>query len=173
MPLTQSRLRSAWLVFSLLIAVPVRAQSSTSPTSAASVAMNSPAPGAAPAGTPLTRKQAEALALKNNPQITVGRLRALAAAQYVREQRSALLPTAYLSLTGVGASDGARISAGALDDPIIYPRAATGATVTQLITDFGRTTNLVSSAKSVAKAEGRLRCFPPFSAIPTSRTLTW
>jgi outer membrane protein len=115
--------------------------------------MNSPAPGAAPAGTPLTRKQAEALALKNNPQITVGRLRALAAAQYVREERSALLPTAYLSLTGVGASDGARISAGALNNPIIYPRAATGATVTQLITDFGRTTNLVSSAKSVAKAE--------------------
>jgi outer membrane protein len=153
MPLTQVRLRSAWLVFSLLIAVPVCAQSSTSPTSPASVPMNSPAPGAAPAGTPLTRKQAEALALKNNPQISVGRLRALAAAQYVREQRSSLLPTAYLSLTGVGASDGARISAGALNNPIIYPRAATGATVTQLVTDFGRTTNLVSSAKSVAKAE--------------------
>jgi outer membrane protein len=153
MPLTQGRLRSAWLVFSLLIAVPVCAQSSTSPTSPASVPMNSPAPGAAPAGTPLTRKQAEALALKNNPQISVGRLRALAAAQYVREQRSSLLPTAYLSLTGVGASDGARISAGALNNPIIYPRAATGATVTQLVTDFGRTTNLVSSAKSVAKAE--------------------
>jgi outer membrane protein len=80
-------------------------------------------------------------------------LRALAAAQYVREQRSALLPTAYLSLTGVDASDRARIAAGALNNPIIYPRAATGAAVSQLITDFGRTTNLVSSAKSAAKAE--------------------
>jgi len=97
--------------------------------------------------------EAEALALKKNPQITVGKLRALMAGQYVREQKSALLPTAYLSLTGVTASPGARISAGALNNPIIFPRAATGATVSQLITDFGRTTNLVSSAESSAKAE--------------------
>jgi outer membrane protein len=115
--------------------------------------MANPAQGAAPAGTPLSRKQAEALALRNNPQITVGKLRTLEAAQYVRAQRSALLPTAYLSLTGVDASDRARIAAGALNNPIIYPRAATGASVTQLVTDFGRTANLVSSAKSAAKAE--------------------
>jgi outer membrane protein len=110
-------------------------------------------PSAAPAGISLTRKLAEALALKNNPQITVGRLRALQAGQYVREQRSALLPTAYLSLTAVDASSGARIAAGGLNNPIIYPRAASGATVSQFITDFGRTTNLVSSAQSSAKAE--------------------
>ena len=115
-------------------------------------AQGAPIPGSA-AGISLTRRQAEALALKKNPQVTVGKLRALVAGQYVREQRAALLPTAYLSLTGVTASDGARISAGALNNPIIYPRAATGATVSQLITDFGRTTNLVSSAESYAKAE--------------------
>jgi outer membrane protein len=101
----------------------------------------------------LTRREAEALALKKNPQVTVGKLRALVAGQYVREQRSALLPTAYLSLTGATASPGARISAGALNNPIIFPRAATGTTVSQLISDFGRTTNLVSSAESSAKAE--------------------
>jgi outer membrane protein len=111
------------------------------------------AQGAVPAETSLTRREAEALALKKNPQITVGKLRALMAGQYVREQRSALLPTAYLSLTGVTASPGARVSAGALNNPIIFPRAATGTTVSQLITDFGRTTNLVSSAESSAKAE--------------------
>jgi outer membrane protein len=106
-----------------------------------------------PAGMSLTRKQAEALALKNNPQITVGKLRALQAGQFVREQKSALLPTAYLSLTGADASTGARVAAGALNNPIIFARAASGATVSQLITDFGRTTNLVSSAESTAKAE--------------------
>ncbi|HEY6129142.1 MAG TPA: TolC family protein [Candidatus Acidoferrum sp.] len=111
------------------------------------------AQGAGPAVISLTRKQAEALALKNNPQITVAKLRALEAGQLVREQRSVLLPTAYLSLTGVTASDGARISAGALNNPIIFPRAATGTTVSQLITDFGRTANLVSSAQSSTKAE--------------------
>ena len=153
MSLKLNRLRLTWFVFSLLVAIPLCAQSSANSTSPASATTNPPAQGAAPAGSPLTRKQAEASALKNNPQITVGRLRALEAAQYVREQRSALLPTAYLSLTGVGASDRARISAGALNNPIIYPRAATGATVSQLITDFGRTTNLVSSAKSSAEAE--------------------
>jgi outer membrane protein len=103
-------------------------------------------------GTSLTRKQAEALALKNNPQISIGKLRALEAGQFVREQRSALLPTAYLSLTGVDASNGARIAAGGLNNPLIIPRAAAGATVSQLISDFGRTNNLVSSAQSSAKA---------------------
>jgi outer membrane protein len=129
-------------------------ETTNSPTTQtpAPMAQGAPRSGTA-AGTSLTRRQAEALALKKNPQITVGKLRALEAGQYMREQRAALLPTAYLSLTGVTASDGARISAGALNNPIIYPRAATGATVSQLITDFGRTTNLVSSAESSAKAE--------------------
>jgi outer membrane protein len=148
------------LTLMMWLAIATAAQSSQSQESTSSPAAQTPTPPSpgAPtsgtaAGTSLTRRQAEALALKNNPQISVGKLRALMAGQYVREQRSALLPTAYLSLTGVTASDGARISAGALNNPIIYPRAATGATVSQLITDFGRTTNLVSSAESSAKAE--------------------
>jgi outer membrane protein len=148
----------AFLLFTLMTwpAIPVASQSPQAHESTSSPATLTPAPtaqGPVPTGTSLTRRQAEALALKKNPQITVGKLRALAAGQYVREQRAALLPTAYLSLTGVTASDGARISAGALNNPIIYPRAATGATVSQLITDFGRTTNLLSSAESSAKAE--------------------
>jgi len=129
----------------LLLAAPVAAQSPANPTA--------PAAANAPASLPLSRKQAEALALKTNPQITIGRLRMLEAAQFAREQRSALLPSAYLSLTGVGASDHARIAAGGLNNPIIYPRIATGSTVSQLLTDFGRTTNLVSSAKASLKAE--------------------
>jgi len=140
-----------WLALMAGLAVSAAGQESTS--SSATSTATPPAPGAVPAETSLTRRQAEALALKNNPQISVGKLRALMAGQYVQEQRSALLPTAYLSLTGVTASDAARISAGALNNPIIFPRAATGATVSQLITDFGRTTNLVSSAESSAKAE--------------------
>jgi len=140
----------------LSLVVSVSAQSPNPQPTSTSPAMPTPIPpaqGAVSAGTPLTRRQAEALALKNNPQITIARLRALQAGQHVREQRSALLPTAYLSLTGVDSTYNARISAGGLNNPIIYPRAATGATVSQLITDFGRTTNLVSSAHSAAQAE--------------------
>jgi outer membrane protein len=114
-----------------------------------------PAPNAppAPARTSLTLRQAEALALKNNPQITIGKLRSLEARQYVREARSALLPTAFLSLTAVDSEVGSRIAAGGLNNPVVFPRAAAGATVSQLVTDFGRTTNLLSSSKFQAKAE--------------------
>ena len=104
-------------------------------------------------GTPLTLQQAEAIAIKNNPQITIGKLRALVAQQNVREARSALLPNAYLSLTAVDSNPGGRIAAGALTNPTVYPRAAGGASVTQLVTDFGRTTNLLSSSQYGAKAE--------------------
>jgi len=156
-----------WPALLLWLAIPAAGQSpqptasqqqgsATAPTTTTlpeTQTANPAAQSAVPAGTSLTRREAEALALKKNPQISVGKLRALMAGQYVREQRSALLPTAYLSLTGVTASLGARISAGALNNPIIFPRAATGTTVSQLITDFGRTTNLVSSAESSAKAE--------------------
>ncbi len=103
--------------------------------------------------TTLTLAQAEAIALKNNPQITIGRLRALAAQQYVREARSALMPNAYFSLTAVDANPGSRLAAGFLNNPVLYPRAAEGASVNQLVTDFGRTTNLLSSSEYNAKAE--------------------
>jgi outer membrane protein len=110
-------------------------------------------PGSGAAGRPLTIREAEAMALQRNPDITVGKLRALEAREFVRQTRSAIYPTADLSLTGVGAEAGSRISAGYLNNPVIYPRAATGASVTQLITDFGRTPNLVSSSEFQARAE--------------------
>jgi outer membrane protein len=108
---------------------------------------------AAPAPRTLTRQQAEALALKNNPNISMANLNALISHQYVREQRSALLPTASLNVTAVAADPGSRMSAGGLNNPILYPRAAAGATVSQLVTDFGRTSNLVASSELHAKAE--------------------
>ena len=101
----------------------------------------------------LSLKQAEALALKNNPQISVARLMALASQQVTREVRPSLWPTANANLTGVDSQPNSRITAGGLNNPIIYQRAAAGVVVSQLITDFGRTTNLVSSANLAAKAE--------------------
>jgi outer membrane protein len=103
----------------------------------------------------LTLKQAEELAIKNNPQISVGRLIALASQQVTREVKSNLWPTATGEITGVDAQSGSRLTAGALNNPILYERVAAGVMVTQLITDFGRTTNLVSSANYAAKAENQ------------------
>jgi len=110
---------------------------------------NPPSPGAKP----LTVKDAEAIALKNNPVISVARLNALAFHQVTREVRSSLWPTAYVDVTGVDAQENSRISAGGLNNPIIYERAAAGTTVSQLITDFGHTNNLVASARLHEKAE--------------------
>jgi outer membrane protein len=101
----------------------------------------------------LSLKQAEALALKNNPQISVARLTALASQQVTREVRSNLWPTATVNLTAVDADPGSRITTGGLNNPVIYQRAAAGVTVNQLITDFGRTSNLTASANLAAKAE--------------------
>jgi Outer membrane protein len=118
---------------------------------------NGQEPSAASASTrvpkALSIKDAEQLALKNNPQISVAKLSALASQQVTREARSALWPTAVADLTGVDSHPNSRITAGGLNNPIIYQRAAVGAGVSQLITDFGHTANLVSSANLSAKAE--------------------
>jgi outer membrane protein len=53
----------------------------------------------------------------------------------------------------VEAEHDSRIAAGALNNPIIYDRYANGATVSQLVTDFGRTHELVKSSSLHAQAE--------------------
>jgi outer membrane protein len=102
----------------------------------------------------MTLHDAEQLAFKNNPQISVAKLLSLAQGQVTREVRSAELPNATLNLTAVQPSqNGARITAGVLNNPSLYQRAAGGVTFSQLITDFGRTRNLVSSAEFREKAQ--------------------
>jgi outer membrane protein len=122
------------------------------PTAATPAQMPPPqVPSGSPAQ-PLTVQDAEALALRNNPQISVYRLLSLASGQVIREQKSAYYPTIYGSLTAVEPKEGSRIAAGNLNNPIVYERAAGGITLSQLITDFGRTNNLVASAAFHAKA---------------------
>ncbi len=85
----------------------------------------------------------------------MARLTALASEQVTREVRSNLWPSATANLTGVDSRENSRITAGGLNNPIIYERAAAGVVVNQLITDFGRTTNLAASANYAAKAENQ------------------
>jgi outer membrane protein len=97
-------------------------------------------------------QEAEATALRNNPQITVGKLLALQAHESVREARSALMPQVSVNLSGIGADPASRLSAGYLSDGRMYSRVAGGIEFSQLITDFGRTSNLLSSSKFQAQA---------------------
>ena len=134
-------IRVACLLLPLSIASLLGAQTGT----------QAPAPMVAPQT--LTLSQAEQLAFKNNPRIAVSRLIALAQGQVTREVRSAELPTLSGDLTAVQSHAGSRITAGSLNNPIVYQRAAGGLTLNQLITDFGRMRNLVSSAGLRAQAE--------------------
>jgi outer membrane protein len=114
-----------------------------------------PSQGQAPAAaqpTTLTLDQAEKIAIRQNPHVQIARLIALAQVQTKRETRAADLPTVTGSLTAVGAHENSRLTAGSLNNPIVYQRAAGGVTVSQLLTDFGRTHNLVRSADLRAQA---------------------
>ena len=101
----------------------------------------------------LTRTQAEQLALKNNPRISVGRLLGLAQHQIYRQTRAAELPNFNGAVTAVDGNEGSRIGAGSLTASRLLEHAGAGVVLSQLITDFGRTMNLVSSAKLQEKAQ--------------------
>jgi outer membrane protein len=100
----------------------------------------------------LTRQQAEQLALKNNPRISVAALIALAQKQVVRETRSAELPSLYANGTGVGAEQASRLASGDLASSRLLNHVGGGLQLSQLITDFGRTPNLVATSSLQAKA---------------------
>jgi outer membrane protein len=101
----------------------------------------------------ITRTDAERLALKNNPRITASHLLALAAGQVTRDTRSGELPQISAAITAEKAEDGSRIGAGALTDSRLYTHAGTGGSLSQLITDFGHTRDLVATNKLQQKAQ--------------------
>lgn len=100
----------------------------------------------------LTLEQAAATAVKNHPRVSAALLSSLAANQVVLETRSAWYPTVNGNFTSAGALDGSRLAAGSLNNPVIYNRLAAGVSVGQLITDFGRTSNLVASSRLQAQS---------------------
>lgn len=103
---------------------------------------------------PLSLQDAQERAIRNHPRISEADLLALASEQVVREVRSAYYPTITADATAVGAlGSNTRIAAGGLNNPLILDRDAEGATVNQIITDFGRTINLSASAKLNAQAQ--------------------
>ena len=119
----------------------------SAPAPILNLSVQAPGTSSAYGSTSLTRRQAEQLALKNNPRVSVSRLLALAQHQVVREARSAELPTATGAITAEKALNASRISAGSLTASRLFTHAGTGGNFSQLITDFGRTHNLVLTQK--------------------------
>ena len=114
-------------------------------------AASAPLPSSEPV---MSLAHAEALAVKNQPRLLAAQLRARSVSERIRESRSALLPTLAFNATGARVADtGTATAAGALTTSAVSNRFAYGGNLTQLVTDFGRTSSLVHSAESIAEAQ--------------------
>jgi outer membrane protein len=140
----------------MILLLPAVAVAATPASAQMQVAAQAPSSQQAPppaAAQSLTLPDAEKIAIQNHPQIQAASYLATAAKAQVTEARSDYYPHAYGSVTGVKAENNSRVAAGALNNPIIFSRFADGVTVQQLVTDFGRTHELVKSSELHAKAQ--------------------
>ena len=100
----------------------------------------------------LTLQQAEALAIQNHPQVQAAQNEVNYSNQQIVQSRAAFYPDVTGDLTGSQGNNLARIGAGDLSASRLFNRFGQGVVVHQLITDSGRTSNLVSSTRLQAKA---------------------
>lgn len=102
----------------------------------------------------LTLQEAESIAVANQPRLLAAQLRARASAERIRQTRSGLLPTIQFNATGTWVADtGTATAAGNITTSSVSDRFAYGGNLTQLVTDFGRTSALVSSTRDTAAAQ--------------------
>jgi outer membrane protein len=100
-------------------------------------------------------QQAEAMAIQNHPQVLAAQNEASFANEQIREARAAYYPTLDGDITGSGANHDSRIGAGFLTDSRLFNRFGQGIVLSQLITDSGRTPNLVASSRLQAQASNQ------------------
>ncbi len=103
----------------------------------------------------LTLPQAVAIAIQNHPRIAAAQNVESAAGQRITEARAPYYPTVSGEITGSQANSLSRVGAGFLTTSALFSRQGEGLEVNQLITDLGRTGNLVASAKLQAQASAQ------------------
>jgi outer membrane protein len=96
--------------------------------------------------------EAESRALAHQPRLQAQILRAKAEQSTVTESRAAYLPQLTGNLTAVQANEDSVIAAGTLQTSSLSTHAAWGVSLSQLVTDFGRSTHLLHSARLSAQA---------------------
>lgn len=112
-----------------------------------------PLPANVSSGT-MTLAEAEAIALANQPRMLAAQERARAAADRIRAARSDYFPTIGFNATGVRVADpDTATAAGNITTSSISDRFAYGGNLTQLVTDFGRSSALVGRARDDAEAQ--------------------
>jgi outer membrane protein len=100
----------------------------------------------------LTLQDAQALAVKNHPQIQAAQNELGFANQQIVINRAPYYPAITGVATGSQGNDLSRIGAGDLSASRLFNRLGTGVVINQLVTDSGRTPNLVASARFNAQA---------------------
>jgi outer membrane protein len=100
----------------------------------------------------LSLEEAVALALKNHPQVLAAREEVEVGNQEVVEARAPYFPVLNGDITGSEGNRNSRIGAGDLTDSRLFNRFGQGVEVSQLLTDAGRTRNLVASSRLRAQA---------------------
>jgi outer membrane protein len=102
---------------------------------------------------PLSLEQAESTAIANQPRLLAAQLRAKEAEQRIRETRAGLFPTTAFNASGVLVADaGTTIGAGNITTSSISDRFGYGENLTQMVTDFGRTSSLIRSSRYKSQA---------------------
>jgi outer membrane protein len=103
----------------------------------------------------LTLQEAVAIAVKNHPQVQAAQNEANFAHQQIIINRAPYYPTLNADVTASQANSLARIGAGELSASRLFDRFGQGGVLSQLVTDSGRTPNLVASARFQAQASAQ------------------
>lgn len=113
----------------------------------------------------LTLPQAVSIAIQNHPRIAAAQNIESAAGQRITEARAPYYPSVSGEITGSQANSLSRVGAGFLTTSALFSRQGDGIEVNQLITDLGRTGNLVASAKLQAQASAQTTLATRFDVI--------
>jgi outer membrane protein len=104
----------------------------------------------------LTLDQAKAIALSNHPQVIAAQNEAAYAGRQVVAARAPYFPFVDAAVTATQGNPLARIGAGGLSATRLFNRFGQGLVFSQLVTDSGRTGNLVASSELQAEASTQL-----------------
>ncbi len=92
------------------------------------------------------------MAIKAHPQVAVAKNEASAAGQHITEAQAAYYPAIDGEITGSQGLYQSRLGAGSLTTSLLFSRFGSGLQLNQLLTDFGRTKNLVSQSRYQSEA---------------------
>lgn len=118
-------------------------------------ALSAQTPAQMPAPPRLSLQEAVNQALKNHPQVLSAQSEVEIGNQQIVEARAPYFPALEADVTASQGNNNARIGAGALTASRLFDRFGQGIVLSQLITDSGRTPNLVASSRLHAQANAQ------------------